>query len=158
MDIHVESDGKILGVLKSWTANIEGQSNSDAEIGEYIDRMDVQTGRTRIKKSETPSESSARVYDTSYFSARLWRPHMELQPLSILYNATIKTSWNENVRVVGRWWFSSQPNFQLQKSRFEKQPTSPPSKTTFSGNIDMYTKWTFLNPHPPISIANRFYF
>jgi len=33
MDIHVESDGKILGDLKSGTANIEGQSNSDTEIG-----------------------------------------------------------------------------------------------------------------------------
>jgi len=34
MDIHVESDGKIPGVLKSRTANTEGQLNSDTEIGE----------------------------------------------------------------------------------------------------------------------------
>lgn len=33
MDIHVESDGKIPGVL-SRIANTEGQLNSDTEIGE----------------------------------------------------------------------------------------------------------------------------
>lgn len=49
----MESDGKIPGVLKSGTANIEGQSNSDTEIGEQIGGTGVQTGRTRIKKRNT---------------------------------------------------------------------------------------------------------
>lgn len=88
----MEGDGKIPGDLKSGTVNIEGQSNSDTEIGEWIGGTGVQTGRTIIKKRETQSGSSARAYDTGYFSARLWRPHMQLQPLSIPYNATIKTN------------------------------------------------------------------
>lgn len=54
----MESDDKIPRVLKSRTVNIEGQSNNDAKTGEWIDGTGVQTGRTRIKKLETLSESS----------------------------------------------------------------------------------------------------